>query len=313
MYKLWQNRPYREPYSIGMIIPVSCDFEADLRKVLLARLDGLGFCLGEGVSTDEILVSFLNVSLLQISPGPRNVRWSKALMSRRLTLPQHLLRPIEQIEMASIRGEDLNPYLTRSLTKKKNAAFKDFQFNDWGMKHLHLGETKESPGVIKGTDELLFIIERPTTLYFIEVGSHQDWADQRLFEIVAREWPELFEGWRLRGVIGMEHENPTPDERKRLRSGNVTTPTQSNDGTVFAPPGGGQLANGCNLRVRLQADSILDRLNSLEEAYKGNGEMIAALLFEKSGQAISEVHLVLVDLNNSEPVILEAQTGIQFI
>ncbi len=44
--------------------------------------------------------------------------------------------------------------------KKKNAGSNDLQFNDWGMKHMHMGEVFEAPGVIKGTKELLFVMVR---------------------------------------------------------------------------------------------------------------------------------------------------------
>lgn len=298
-------------YPTGMTVPVSCDFYSDLRRVLMKKLDELGYFIGDEADTDAALVSFLNVCMLRIRPRPRSVRWSNSLKSRKVKLPQEILRPIEQIEEASIRGVDLNPYLSRRLVRDKKAAFIDFQFNDWGMKHLHLGESLESPGVIMGTSQLLFIIERTATLYFIEVGSHQDWAEQELFEIVVREWPELFESWRMRGVTGLEYGNPTSDQRKGLRSAKITTATQSEDGRVYSAPGGGQLANGCNLHVRIQADSMLYRLHAIEEIYKGNGSKIASLIAEKTGQTLKELRLELIDLVNFEPVIIELQTGIQ--
>ncbi len=300
-----------EALSYGMTIPVSCDFNSDLRRVLLTKLDKLGYSIGNETNADAVLVSFLNVCMLRIWPHPRSVRWSSSLESRKQALPSDLLRPIEKIAEASVRGADLNSYLSRALVRDKKVAAIDFQFNDWGMKHLHLGESFESPGVIKGTPELLFIIERPTTIYFIEVGTHKDWAKQELFEIVVREWPELFECWRFRGVTGLEYGNPTAGLRKKLRSAKITTPTQTSDGAVYSATGGGQLTNGCNLHVRIKADSMLERINALEEAYRGNGSKIASLIAEKTGQTVAELCLELVDLDNFEPVIIEIQTGIR--
>lgn len=287
---------------------VHCDYFEDLRQMLLGKLVSSGFSVDPTADVDTLLLLHLNVELRRIHPGPRSVHWSRELRAKEASLPPHLRRAIDGIEKASVKGDDLNPYLSRQLVRDKDANFNDLQFNDWGMKHMHLGEVFEAPGVIKGTKELLFVVVRGDALYFIEVGKHGDWADDRLFTIVEVNWPQLLAHAVLDGVS--DGFTPTPEQRARMRKKFVMLTTGAG-GKVYGPAGGGSVASGLNLQVRIQADLLLSRIQELQAAHRAQGDEIAAKLVQKTGAPLPELHLKVHSLGlDGEVIVQETQSKI---
>jgi hypothetical protein len=222
-----------------------------------------------------------------------------------------LRRALANIEQSALKGEDLNPYLSRQLVKKKDAGSNDPQFNDWGIKHMHLGEVFEAPGVIKGTKDLLFVMVTNDALYFIEVGDHCDWADDRLFAIVETNWPELLADAVLPDVF--DADVFTPEQRLKLRK-NCNILTVGPSGRTYASVGGGQMGSGLNSRIREHADHILNRLHTLEEAHKSQGAEIGAKLAQQTGNMPAELYLKLGSIEADDAVVvIETQTGIRIV
>jgi len=290
-----------------MTVLVRCDYLGDLRRLLSARLVADGFAVDAGDDAEAVLLKYLNVQQRGIPPGARQVQWSRELRTREPSLPPNLRAVIDTIEQASVRGENLSPYLSRRLVRAKDADFTDPLDNDWGMKHMHLGDAEESPGVIKGTRELLFVIVRADTLYLIEVGKHGDWVSQRLFDIAESNWPELFAHAAMNGISG---DNLSEETRRVLRK-KFAMGTTVAGGKVYIAPGGGQAASGLNFELRRVADQLLNRIHALEEAHKSQGEEIAAKIERKTGRSLGELHLQLHDVAaGGEITVVEVQTNI---
>lgn len=289
------------------MVLVHCNYIEDLRSLLVAKLIADGFKAEPSDDVDALLIRYLNVEQRRIRQLPRSVHWSKELQSKRGSIPAPLRRGIASIEKAAVKGEDLNPYLSRQLIRKKDADSSDPQFNDWGMKHMHLGEVFESPGVVKGTKEILFVIVRDDGIYFIDVGKHGDWTDDGLFAVVETNWPELFAHAVLKNVSG----GPTwsPAARAKMHKKFVIT-TTGPSGQIYGPIGGGAATSGLNFHLRRAADGILNRIHRLEEAHKAQGDQIAPKLAQKGGKTLTEVHLKLESIDEDDEVIVrEIQTN----
>ena len=100
-------------------------------------------------------------------------------------------------EMKIEKGESVNPHLN-SATKKDQL---DGLLYDWGIHHLHLGETFSAPGYVERTGPVLFAIFRKDDVYFIDIRNHEGWSDKNLLEIVNRNWPELLSIYKMEGVM----------------------------------------------------------------------------------------------------------------
>ena len=296
---------------------VHCEYFPDLRDILATRLVAEGFKVEADL--DALLVQYLKVGQRRIQQRCRGVKWSSDLRAREATLSAPIRNVLAEIERASVAGDDLNPYLSRTLNRDKDADFNDLQFNDWGIKHLHLGDALEAPGVVKGTKELLFVIHGEEVLHFIDVGDHKDWADDDLFLIIESNWPELLADALLPGVsadTGGEFASGTfkPEDRLRLRRARIGTATVGATGMVYAPVGAGQMMDGTNFEVRELADRILDRVHRLEVAHKAQGDEIAAKIALKTGaEALPELCLKLLSVNANDlvVVVVETQSGQQ--
>jgi hypothetical protein len=300
-----------------MAIPVHCNYFADLRGILVTKLGSYGFKVEPTADTEAVLLRYYNVEQRRVRPQPRPVRWSNELRTREAALAPDVRRALATIEQSSTTGNDLNPYLSRQVVgKKKNARRYDPQFNDWGIKHMHLGEVYAEPGMIEGTKELLFVMVTDDALHFIDVGDHEDWADDHLFAIVETNWPELLADALLPGVSsdGSVGSVLTPEARLMLRE-KFTLATVGPSGRVYSAVGGGQVTTGLNFEVRRRADHVLRRLHELEQAHKSQGDEIAAKLAPRAGTALTELRLRLESLNpeDDEAIVLESTTGLRIV
>jgi hypothetical protein len=119
--------------------------------------------------------------------------WSDVLVGR----PEDLLsQEASRIAAESEAGVDLTHYLSSGLMR----AATDAQFNDWGMTHLHLAGRQAGHQFSGRSNELLFVVVRPDTLYLIDIGTHDSFSDHSLFETVHRNWPQLLSWGHLEGV-----------------------------------------------------------------------------------------------------------------
>src|SRR5262249_519795 len=153
---------------------------------------------------------------------------------------------------------------------------------------------------------------RSDLVYFIEVGEHGDWADDRLFAIVETNWPELLAHAACSDDV-TDADVFTPDQRLGLRKRFITL-TVGPSGRAYTPVGGGEVGSGLNLEVRRRADHILNRLHALEKAHKVQGAEIGAMFAQQTGNMPAELHLKLHSIEADDAVVvIEKQTGIRIV
>jgi hypothetical protein len=196
----------------------------------------------------EILCIYLNWRNRLISAQPRSVARSIAfnqnpVAAERTEAISHVVADIEQ-------GNDLTKYLSRRVTMgfalpskpgvTKNLArlqHLDLLLNEWGIHHLHISTRIEPDGFVERDDPLLFAMFEPETAYFLDIGTHSSFVDQRLAEIAVENWPnaQLFleiKDIRLRNGVSYSR-----DDRKQMRSGGLFSFITIGD-KVFSPRGG---------------------------------------------------------------------------
>lgn len=138
---------------------------------------------------------------------------------------------------------------------------------------MHLGESTESDGIISRTGELLFCRFDDEATYFIGIYGHGEWTKQELVRILHRNWPDSIRHMRMHGILASQ--TPTSDaDVKTLRKKNINPPLEMDDGTVYAPLGGGVATSGDSTDVIIQEIHARKHLQDLERALKENIEEI---------------------------------------
>lgn len=176
----------------------------------------------------------------KITDTPRQVFVASSL-NRRSRFENVVSQILNKIE----KGEPLLEYQSRLL---KNADFDDGMLMDWGVQHLHLGDSIESDGFVKRTKELLFAKFTPDAAYILGIFEHNDWSTLKVLEIIHENWPEAIEQYKVRNIVDISH---CPDEEaiKKFRAIGLNYAVKLSDGTVYMGPGGGITTAGTPTEV----------------------------------------------------------------
>ncbi|MCY9865474.1 hypothetical protein OTK49_23400 [Vibrio coralliirubri] len=203
-------------------------------------------------------------------------------------------------------GRDLTPNLSKLVNKLNN---KDSMLNDWGVHHFHLGE-KMKGNFIERTGPLLFALLVEDKFYAIGIFNHDSWADQDIVEIIHRNWPSIVEQYQIKGVISS---TPlTEQERLTLRKKNANSNVTVQDGTVYAPIGGGMVSSGFNLQAVMTKDRQKMFLRKLEKHLDSQLESLREV-FEKQGYN-GELELeALLDITEDKYTALFPKYGVSAI
>lgn len=221
---------------------------------------------------DEIPLFYFNAENRRPEKKAREL-----ILADSFVCPQELSEGWEKLKKKVEDGEDLTPNLSKLIKKIKN---KDSMLNDWGVHHFHLGEDMED-SFIKRTGPLLFALLVNDNFYAIGIFDHGSWANQDIVEIIHRNWPTVIENYKLRGAIDMSY-HANEQERLTLRSAGVNIFTSVNDGTIYAPIGGGFAGSGFNTQAvlkKIRHKILLEKLekhldnelDSMQETFKEQG------------------------------------------
>ena len=104
-------------------------------------------------------------------------------------------------------------------------------------------------------------------MYFLQIRPHETsvWTEQDLIRILADNWPDVIEPYRIKGVAALS-ENISDDDYKKLRKANVNTMVDLHDGRVYM---------GANFGLNTAGTSA--RAVMLHNMYTNN-----AVLFERN-------------------------------
>lgn len=293
------------------MIPVQSDFITDLRDLVARSLATNGFAADASEDAYSLVVRHINVQHRRIQPRPRPTIRSNELNEHESTLSDAQRKAIRRIDDASRRGDDLTPYLSRKVVgEKKRGDFNDRLLCEWDVHHMHLGDGVDADGKVTGTKEILFVLARDEALYLIDVLDHQAFADQRLFDIIASNWPPLSARFemgpapRAGGIVSAQ-------DRTLARASGVNAVTVGANGKSYLAIGGGISTDGSSASVGREADRLLNDITDLEASYRANGDEIASALGTMTGQAIHSVQLKLIATNGGVFRVVETQTGIE--
>ena len=162
------------------------------------------------------------------------------------------------------KGESVNPHLN-SATKKDKL---DGLLYDWGIHHLHLGETFSAPGYVKRTGPVLFAIFRKNNVYFIDIRDHVGWSDKGLLDIVNENWSELLSIYKMEGV----KPETSFDEKEitLLRKSGINTFHELSAGNSYLPMGGGITSAGTSMMAMQTYVEMIRMLNDIKTNIRAN-------------------------------------------
>lgn len=245
--------------------PFGFDPEGDWIEQAREQLREGGFTLPEEASDGQVMRAFLNVQRRQIRARPRTVH-----RSSEFSVDDRQLAAVEEIERRSREGADLNRFLSKRL---RDPLAADGLLFDWDIHHFHLGTVLEASGFVRRTHELLFARVTQDAMYLIAVGAHGDWADERLVEIICRDWPESIGPFRLKGLRAPDG-SYSQKEREQLRNAGVQTVYGAEDGSVYAAIGGGYTTDGTNTSVTVEMMRLRRYLRILQKIVAENDRAI---------------------------------------
>ena len=242
-------------------MPLILNFHRDWMVMVRRDLAALGYSINPSTSDENAAIMFFGAIRRRLRQTKRTIKTSVEFSCLAALAPG-----LEILRRKIRKGEDLKPFLSRKLT---DPDYDDPMLNDWGVYHLHVGTVLEGDGFMSRTDPVLFALITNTHVYEIQMYSHGQWANRDVLEIIHKNWPDLLEPYRLRGVTAIAH-NPTSVELGKLRKANISCIHQVRDGTVYAPPGGGSMTDGTSGEVMARYVMMRRWLKNLEKTMHDN-------------------------------------------
>lgn len=192
------------------------------------------------ISDDEILMYFFCAILKRPAVKTRTLYESDVF-----SCPEPLKEGWKKLSSKVTNGEDFSLHLSRKIS---DISSHDSLLNEWGVYHLHLGESIDpKTGFIDRTGPLLFALVNQDSFYAINVYAHGQWTEPDIVEVIKRNWPETIEHAKINGISVKN--NPSPKDRIALRKANVNHPITTADGTMYGSIGGGSATSGMSIRA----------------------------------------------------------------
>lgn len=191
----------------------------------------------------------------KITDAPRRVFLASSL-DKQSKFENVITGILDKIE----KGKPLLSYQSRLL---KNTDYDDGLLMDWGVQHLHLGDSIESDGFVKRTKELLFIKFTQDSAYVLGIFEHNEWSTLSILEIIHENWPETIDHHKVRNIVDISH---CPDEEtiQSFRKIGLNSAVKLKDNTVYMGPGGGITTAGTPMEV---THNVLHLRRTFSHAY----------------------------------------------
>lgn len=170
------------------------NFRQDLKEFILEQFDELIKICGLQITTQSRkflkdgecfdLVRWYIYNRQKIPYGKKKVYFSKEILKS--PLYKALKKKVDRIKNCFENGGDILQFLTEHIN---HLVFEDKLLNDWGLLHLHLHPIDERNS--NNDNLLLFIYIQDDNAFFLNIGSHNSFADIRLLEIIDNNWVGL--------------------------------------------------------------------------------------------------------------------------
>ncbi|ACF03505.1 conserved hypothetical protein [Rhodopseudomonas palustris TIE-1] len=195
-----------------------------------------------------------------IPPRRRCVALSAEVEAARVSFPA-----IDHIKKAMALGEDLSPWLSNRIRKRRSDPKADLMFNDWQISHFHLGVFERADKVRRGR-MLLFAHITADDATFLDVQPHRAWSTQRLLEILKTTSPHTMPDV---GMLAGHSPGFSDEELGNLRRVGLTTPVKIGDKMYF-PPGLGVSSSCHATRLVLKVNELERSIRDLARRLKEN-------------------------------------------
>jgi hypothetical protein len=290
------------------------DFLADLEEIILKRTRTMGIKI-DYKEVSELLRKYINVKSKLIDNKPRKVYYSSELQSK--MRGTHYYDVLKKIEKKFKNGEDINPHLSIRAFKPNS---QDGILNDWGIRHLHLSDTKKKPTdkFYERSDYLLMFIIGNSFVCFLDVRPHSEskrgskdplWVRDELLEIIQKNWEKLLEPYEYKGVKPAD--KYTKEEYLELRRAGIIMDAIIGD-KVYFPPGGGVTTAGTGASHSFHANRILNTICGRYRQIKKNPDDIKSLIKKDGIEPPEKLDFKLMDDSKHGLVCVEKNVNWDF-
>ncbi len=172
----------------------------------------------------SLLIAYGNWQGRYVRVHPRSVRESRELQAN----PKYTdhAQALAAVSAEIFAGRDLTSRLSGQVktayvpTSKRRAGKhrpdQDLLLGDWGIHHLHLGESRIDVARVARTGDVLLAYFTGNAAYLIDIVGHpatDNWAQRSILRTAVQNFPELADRWRLRGNVRVR--------ASRMRSGSA--------------------------------------------------------------------------------------------
>jgi hypothetical protein len=268
------------------MITVVSDFFEDVRRDSETALAHHGVKLPSGSDVHLAVVECFHLERRLIRPVPRHVLRSRQLLQRVLTEGER--EAVQTIVHELEQGVDVRPRMTNTIRK---AGYNDGLLTDWGIHHLHLGKAMRPDKFIERTGPLLFLFVVGRSAHLLDLLAHDSFEDDDLVEIIHENWPDVIRPWLAPGFTpGSLSPDWTPESRKMARR-KFSLATQTKDGTIYLPPGGGIVTSGHSSEAVKQANALLNLVAPARDWVREQADWIAAQIDRMTGTRPTELRM----------------------
>ena len=240
------------------------DFMADVNAFCSDLLAANGIKLKH---QDDPLLDLYIYSRRAVNPVPRVI-----YKDSDFSCPEDYREKLKHVENAIKRGDNLRPFMTRSLF---DCSRDDTMLYHWNIVHLHVSnemDAVKNDGFMRRSGLLLYVYFTDNAAYFIRTIPHSGvanmWSLQDCLECINQNWPELIAGFELKGAVAGAVLPDSGIAALRKKNGNALV-TLSN-GKVIVPLGLGVVSEGSPLYCVRARDMYAERIKAAEDYVKDN-------------------------------------------
>ncbi len=244
----------------NMRVLIAMNFVDDLDVMAINELASFGYLKNQLDSPSDRFAKLLIFKEKLIPPLLYTVRFSKELTANKNFNVYR--KALDEIKSCLKKGESLRPYLS---TQAGKLLSKDSLLLSWGIHHLHLSsiDTAGESGFVSrkpGESHLLFLRLQGNIAYLIDIVPHSApdrFVNQRLLEIVDRNWPELHIAPKM--ITGNDFKS---EQIKKFNAAHVNYAININGRTIL--PTRGVTCAGVPIEVHDSYRYLCDQLRKIE-------------------------------------------------
>ena len=245
---------------------LEADFQNDINRIVNGLINDYSLRYEQEVlNLSDPLVRWLDFVLRYIPRTPRTILASKKFPK---ILDVETERALHKLEQLIQNGGDINPYQSKGLILHKDTSGNkrqqrtDLLFADWGVHHFHLTDTPipNNSYFSDRSDWVLFCMVGSDFIGFIDIKHHGQkdvFSDPDLIKIVAENWPEIMERYKINGIVGMQSGSETysSEEIDALRKSGLGSILKIGN-HFYAAPGMGVTSASTSTRVSMSKNKI---------------------------------------------------------